>query len=418
MTNNEKCSEGDFTFPEWLNEAFFQNVLKSIETENAKIANLELKPGTLKNDNYASILFRAKVTYRLPSQPTQEKVSSFILKVEPFIEGNKKEVMKNYSYFDTEITIYTKVLPMIEKVLRQYGDNTILGPKLIASSTTAPSYVVFEDLALKGYTTIGYRHPNLEELKITLLKLAKLHAISYKLCKEEEDNIITTLDKGSMNSADPNTFPHIKYGIGFLKEILSEYDDLKPYVPHIASVEHLLCGKSIDMFNEGGSGKRDGIFVLNHGDFHLKNIMIKKNADKLTDVMLLDYQISIFGSPAIDLHYAFTMMFGPEMRRDHYDELLYFYIMNFQETLRKTEYKGHIPTHIEIRQELAKHRYWGLFLLLCFLLFNYTFADENKDIAEVLENAEVLRKELGGPKLLDELRVLLPRFLYNGYFEM
>uniref|UniRef100_A0A0K8W2C4 CHK kinase-like domain-containing protein n=1 Tax=Bactrocera latifrons TaxID=174628 RepID=A0A0K8W2C4_BACLA len=359
MTNNENCCEDEFTFPKWLNEAFFQNVLQNVESEVAEITNLELKPGTLKNDNYASVLFRSKVTYRLQSQPTQEKVSSFILKVEPFMEGNKKELMQNYSLFDTEITMYTKVLPIIEKVLRQYGDNTILGPKLIACSTTAPSYVIFEDLALKGYTTIGYRHPNLEEMKFTLLKLAKLHAISYKLCKEEKDNIITTLNKGSMNSTDPNTFPFVKYSIGFLKEILSERDDLKQYVPHIASVEHLLCKRSIDMFNEAGSGKRDGIFVLNHGDFHLKNIMIQKNEDKLTDVKLLDYQISIFGSPAIDLHYAFTMMFSPEMRRDHYDELLYFYITNFQDTLRKTEYKGHIPTHIEIRQELAKHRYWG-----------------------------------------------------------
>ncbi|XP_049317844.1 uncharacterized protein LOC105231116 [Bactrocera dorsalis] len=418
MTNNEKRNEDEFTFPEWLNETFFQKVLKNVETEGAEITNLELKPGTLKNDNYASVLFRAKVTYTLQSQPAQEKVSSFILKVQPFMEGNKKELMQNYSLFDTEITMYTKVLPMIEKVLRQYGDNTILGPKLIACSTTAPSYVIFEDLALKGYTTIGYRHPNMEETKFALLKLAKLHATSYKLCKEEKDNIITTLDKGSMNSADPYAFPFVKYGIGLLKEILSEHDDLKQYVPHIAAVEHLLCERTIDMFNEAGSGKRDGLYVLNHGDFHLKNMMIKKNEDKLTDVMLLDYQISIFGSPAIDLHYAFTMMFSPEMRRDHFDELLYFYITNFQDTLRKTEYKGHIPTHIEIRQELAKHRYWALFLLLCFLLFNYALVDENKDIAGLVENAEVIRKELEDPNLLNELRELLPRFLYNGYFEV
>ncbi|XP_036232503.2 uncharacterized protein [Bactrocera oleae] len=418
MTNNEKHNEDEFTFPVWLNEAFFENVLKNVETETVQVIRLELKPGTLKNDNYASVLIRAKVNYRLQSQPTQEKVSSLILKIEAFQEGNRKELMGKYSLFDTEITMYTKALPMIEKVLRQYGDETLLGPKLIAASTTTPSYVVFEDLALQGYTTIGYRYPNLEEIKITMLKLAKLHAVSYKLCKEEEGNIISTLDKGSMNSVDPHNFPALKYGIGFIKEVLSKHDDLKQYVPHIASVEHLLCQKTIDTFNEASSGKRDGIFVLNHGDFHLKNIMIKQKDDKLTDVMLLDYQISIYGSLAIDLHYAFTMMFSPELRRHHFDELLYFYITNFQDTLRKTEYKGHIPTNIEIRLELAKHRYWGLYLLLCFLLCNYTFVNENLDIGEVVENPEIQRKELENPKLLDELRELLPRFLYNGYFEI
>ncbi|XP_050321477.1 uncharacterized protein LOC126753814 [Bactrocera neohumeralis] len=418
MTNNKQDSEEEFTFPEWLDVAFFENVLKNVETESAKVTNLELKPGTLKNDNYSSVLLRAKVNYRLQSQPAQNKVSSFILKVEPFMEENRKEIMGDYCLFDTEITMYSKVLPMIEKVLRQFGDKTVLGPKLIAYSTTAPAYVIFEDLALKGYSTIGYRHPDLDEIKITLLKLAKLHAVSYKLCKEEANNIITTLGKGLMNSGDPNNLPAIKYGITFLKEVLSEHDDLKRFVPHIESVEHLLLAKTIDLFNEGSRGKRDGIFVLNHGDFHLKNIMIQKNSDQLTDVMPLDYQISIFGSPAIDLHFAFTVMFSPELRRDHHDELLYFYIENFQNTLRKTEYKGHIPTNIEIRQELAKHRYWGLFLLLCFLIFNYTFIKENIDITDVIENPEVQRRELENPKLLEELRELLPRFLYKGYFEI
>ncbi|XP_050326959.1 uncharacterized protein LOC126757246 [Bactrocera neohumeralis] len=417
MTNNEKFSDDDLTFPEWLNEAFFENILKNVETENTKLTHLEMTPGTLKNDHYASILFRAKVNYTLQTQPNQEKVSSFILKIEPFIEGRKKEMIGHLNLFQTEILMYTKVLPMIEKLLLQYGDKTTLGPKLIAFSTTTPSYVVFEDLALKGYTTVGSRHPDLDEVKTTLIKLAKLHAVSYKLSKEEGDNLITSLDKGSMNSTNLNTFPFIKNGIKLLKEVLSVHDDLKQFVPHIESVESLLLAKTLDMFNEASRGKRNGIFVLNHGDFHLKNIMIQRNDGRLTDVMLLDYQISVFGSPAIDLHYAFAMMFSPEIRRNHYDELLYFYITNFQDTLRKTEYKGHIPGNFEIRQELTKHRFWGLFIFLCFLIFNYTFIDEGGNLAEVIENPEAQKRELENPKFLDELRELLPKFLHNGYFE-
>lgn len=93
------------------------------------MTNIELKPGTLKNDHYASVLYRANVNYRLQSQPKLEKISSFILKVEPFVEGRKKEVMGELNLFQTEILMYTKVLPKIEKVLRRYGDQTILGPK-------------------------------------------------------------------------------------------------------------------------------------------------------------------------------------------------------------------------------------------------------------------------------------------------
>lgn len=73
----------------------------------------------------------------------------------------------------------------------------------------------------------------------------------------------------------------------------------------------------------------------------------------------LDYQASIFGSPAIDLHYAFTMMYSPSMRIEKMDELLYDYIQNFQSTLRCVQYQGHIPTIKELRAEMREYRHWG-----------------------------------------------------------
>ncbi|XP_054726297.1 uncharacterized protein LOC129236115 [Anastrepha obliqua] len=230
-------------------------------------------------------------------------------------------------------------------------------------------------------------------------------------------NIFASIDKGSMNTVDPESFNFIKNATKLMKEVLSEHSDLRKFVPHIESVEHIFLSSTIDMFNENRDGRLDGICVLNHGDFHAKNIMVQNVDGKLKDLMLLDYQISIFGSPAIDLHYAFIMMFSPEMRREQFDELLYYYITNLQETLRKAEYKGRIPTNVEFRQELQKRRYWGLFLLLSFLAFKYTFADKKSDVAKLIENAEAQKNQLRDPKLLNELRELLPRFLHNGYFE-
>ncbi|XP_053958392.1 uncharacterized protein LOC128863303 isoform X1 [Anastrepha ludens] len=416
MVNNDMYNEDELNASDWLNKDFFEKVLKNVENKSTKVTDLVLTPGTLKNDHYASVLFRAKVSYTVGTQPAQEKVNSYIIKTEPFVEGQKKDLVGDLHLFQTEIRMYTEVLPLIEGVLRQYGDDTVLGPKLIHCSDSSPSFVVFEDLTQQGYTTLGYRHINSDEIKIALLKLAKLHAISYKLSQEKE-NIFAGIDKGSINTVDQESFTFIKNATKLMKEVLSEHGDLRKFVPLIESVEHIFLSSSIDMFNENRDGRLDGICVLNHGDFHAKNIMVQNVDGKLKDLMLLDYQISIFGSPAIDLHYAFIMMFSPEMRREKFDELLYYYITNFQETLRKTEYKGRIPTNVEFRQELQKRRYWGLFLLLSFLVFRYTFADEKGDIAKVVENEEAQKNQLRDPKLLNELRELLPRFLYNGYFE-
>ncbi|CAD6996334.1 unnamed protein product [Ceratitis capitata] len=362
MVNNDLYNEDELNPPDWLNETFFEKILKNIETENATVTNLLLRPGTLKNDHYASVLFRAKVNYTLPSQPKEEREQSFILKVEPFADGYKKDITRRLQLNGSLICDFRR-----------------LGTERIYDNRTSP-YVFGR--SENSFAQTGETACN--QLQIGL----------------ENDNVITSMDKGSMNSIDPNSFEFIKIGIELLKEVISEHSDLREFIPHIEAVEHLLLPKSIEMFNKGSSGaKRDGIFVLNHGDFHMKNVMIQNSDGKLRDLMLLDYQISVFGSPAIDLHYAFTMMYSPEMRRDHHDELLYFYITNFQETLRKSEYRGHIPTNVEFRQELEKHRYW------------------DGDLAKVIEDKAEQKKQLRDPRLLNELRELLPKFLYNGYFE-
>ncbi|XP_036340931.1 uncharacterized protein LOC118750316 [Rhagoletis pomonella] len=353
MVNNDLYNEDELNPPDWLNKEFFEKILKSEESDNVKVTDLELRPGTLKNDHYASVMFRAKLSYSVDSQPTVEKRNSFILKVQPFADGTKKDLLSELHTFTTEIRMYTEVLPVIERELRQYGDETILGPKLIAFSNNWPAYVVFEDLALKGYTTTGYRHASLTEVKAALLKLAKLHAISYKL-SQEKNNIFATMNKGSMNSMDPNNFDFIKNASKLLKEVLSEHGDLRKYVPHIESVEHTLLPKIIDMFNENRNGKCDGIFVLNHGDFHNKNMMICNVDGELKDLML------------VGMH------------------------------------------------RVGENR---LFLITSFLVFSYGFVDENGDLAQLVENAEAQKRQLQDPRLLNELRELLPKFLYNGYFE-
>lgn len=37
MANNGKYSKDDLNFPEWLNEAFFENILEQVETESTKV---------------------------------------------------------------------------------------------------------------------------------------------------------------------------------------------------------------------------------------------------------------------------------------------------------------------------------------------------------------------------------------------
>uniref|UniRef100_W8AYD7 CHK kinase-like domain-containing protein n=1 Tax=Ceratitis capitata TaxID=7213 RepID=W8AYD7_CERCA len=273
----------------------------------------------------------------------------------------KKDKMNEVPLFETEVGVYTKVLPKIEAKLREFGDQTILAPKLFHYSLQAPRCIVFEDLVVEGYTTINNRHCSLEEVKMALTKLAKMHAISYQMIHRDNNHDLANFNKTFVNTIDLADFPVLGNGIKLIKDVISDQSDLQKFLPHIESVERFLIPKVIDLLNATKNGNQSGVQVLNHGDFHVKNLMVKNDGNKLKDLMVLDYQVSIFGSPAIDLHYAFTMMYSPSMRRERMDELLYYYIINLQETLRKVEFHGHIPTIQEIRAEMQAYRHWGMY---------------------------------------------------------
>uniref|UniRef100_A0A0A1WXJ5 Acyl-CoA dehydrogenase family member 10 n=1 Tax=Zeugodacus cucurbitae TaxID=28588 RepID=A0A0A1WXJ5_ZEUCU len=225
-----------------------------------------------------------------------------------------------------------------------------------------------------------------------------------------------TFDKIFINTIDIANFPVLRDGIKLMKQVISEQPDLQKYLPHFERAEQFLLPKVLNLLNAPKNGKHSRIQVLNHGDFHVKNLMVQYVDNKLNELMLLDYQVSMFGSPAIDLHYAFTMMYSPIMRLEKMDELLYYYTKNFQDTLRSVQYKGHIPTITDLRAEMCDYRHWGLYLVSTLLCFNYAFM-EGIGMNEMVESEDTRRKLFANTKILDELHALLPRFLYLGYFE-
>lgn len=54
------------------------------------------------------------------------------MKIEPFVDGMQKDKMNEVPLFETEVRMYTNVLPIIVAKLREFGDQTVLAPKWVA----------------------------------------------------------------------------------------------------------------------------------------------------------------------------------------------------------------------------------------------------------------------------------------------
>lgn len=151
-------------------------------------------------------------------------------------------------------------------------------------------------------------------------------------------------------------------GIRNFIEMLGTQPKLLKYKPYFEAMEPDLLRKCIATFKEyRAQPQDDALYILNHGDFHYKNMMFKHDLTdgKLLDVKLLDFQMCFVGPMVNDVIYACIMLMNREMRRNHQDELIYYFFSNFVETLQLIQYGGKIPKLIEFRQMLLRHKHWG-----------------------------------------------------------
>lgn len=80
------------------------------------------KPG----DNFASIALRVRTLYSGKNGIDQK--AAFVLKVEPYEEGMKKDALSNTRLFETESSMYSRTLPEMQRLLKNVKDNEIFAP--------------------------------------------------------------------------------------------------------------------------------------------------------------------------------------------------------------------------------------------------------------------------------------------------
>lgn len=92
-----------------------------------QVLDFLITPGSNAGDHFASIMFRCKLTYTSKSQKNGQL--SMIIKTVPHEEGLKKDLLGKSPIFETEMAMYGKTLPNMERLLRAAGDNAKFGPK-------------------------------------------------------------------------------------------------------------------------------------------------------------------------------------------------------------------------------------------------------------------------------------------------
>lgn len=376
--NIESFNSDELEAPTWMDAQYFTEILRQHEhDQELEVIALKLTPASGKGDHYASIMFRASLQYKTKRGKSSK---SLIIKTMPEKEGHKKDLLSQSHIFETEINMYSEMLPRFEETLCKTGDETKLFVPCIYHSLKPRQVMIFEDLVQQGYVVKRDREPNNEEIRSAYSKLGKWHAVSYALAKQQPA-LLENYKYSLMELPGINKDPLMSTGLEFFIKLLDSIPDLKVYKPYFERMRPNFMRRVIDSFKEYRENPvEDAYYVLCHGDFHLRNLMFKYNkAGELTeDCMLLDFQMSNVGPMPLDIIYSIYNMLSPEQRQNQRDEFIYFYFSTFRDTLKKINYEGTFPTLVEFRQQFYRHRYLGKQCARGLSCFNYSLSTSNR----------------------------------------
>ncbi len=161
-----------------ISDDFFNDIVEkklNINRDKFIIRLVLLTPATGKNENFVSVVYRAKIKIEILESKTRQSID-VIVKV---LLSTMKE-FKEFSVFPRERFVYENVLSSYEKIwFDRTGEKIQFGPRSIKFETDPYEIIVLDDLKADYYEMLNRQVGlNMAQSKLLLIKLAKFHAAS------------------------------------------------------------------------------------------------------------------------------------------------------------------------------------------------------------------------------------------------
>ncbi|KAG5678867.1 hypothetical protein PVAND_008498 [Polypedilum vanderplanki] len=346
---NSNCEIEKFFNSDSLNDEFFTDIVEKklkVSRETFKINLIIVSEATGKNENYASSVYRVKIKIKL-NESQEIKNIDVILKVS--IENSEND---EYKVFPRERFVYEEILSNFEKIwFEKSGEKIQFGPQGLKFTTDPYEIIVLDDLKANGYVMLDRKVGlNVQQTKILLSKIAKFHSLS--ALRYQKEGILNELLNRSSAPMDVNS----DYGKSFVRMFLELIKALERFGDCEIYVEKFKKFDTTTVFNSmnDDSPLKCSFRVLNHGDFWINNIMYKFVENEAVDVLLVDFQLCVWGSPWIDLFNILLTSIHDDFRTKYFDEFIEFYHQELSKALEIIGYEKHIPTLQEIYDDMME----------------------------------------------------------------
>ncbi|XP_065722039.2 uncharacterized protein [Drosophila suzukii] len=373
--------------PAWLTVDYVEKKLcKYFEDDSLKLKKLGIVPATAKGDNYASVMARINVNYSTKDSKDLQ-TGTFLLKTTFADKDPAAILLADYGVYTREMDIYEQILPHLSKMVR---DEIKDSRKLFAATVDVDrkrDTIIFEDLSLEQYkVACRLKKLDLKHTHLVLEKLARFHAAGAVLAKRKPGIFEKNYDRGFFNKHVRGYQQTFKNLLQALSRSLELNKDLKERYQR--KIDRLV--DNIMDYGERSTSVNPGDFlVLAHGDLWTTNVMFQyDDQGHPTNAILIDFQFSVWNSPAIDLHYFFSTSIQDNLRWKHQPELVQFYYYKLVESLKKLKYSQQIPTLFDFQLQFQARAFYAVFSSLIFEPCMLYTGKEEASIAQGMSPSE------------------------------
>ncbi|XP_020811433.1 uncharacterized protein LOC110186566 [Drosophila serrata] len=381
-------TEGTHPSPTWLTADYVEQKLRVYFKNNSlKLIKLQIKPASPKGKNYASVMNRISVEYTTTTDSKIKKVTSFLVKATFADKDPASELLSDYGIYTREMDIYERILPDLANMVKnEIGDSQKLFAATVDVDRSKES-IIFEDLSLEEYKVASrLKKLDLEHTHLVLEKLANFHAAGAALAKRQPGIFEKNFDRGFFNKHTRGYESTMKNLLEALSRSLEFNQDLKQR--YQAKIDRLV--DHVMDYGEKSTSINPGDFVtLAHGDLWTTNIMFQYDGKgHPTNAILIDFQFSVWNSPAIDLHYFFSTAMDDNLRWNSQPELVQFYYYKLVESLKKLKYSGSVPSLFDFQLQFQRRAFYAVFSSLIFEPCMLYTGKEEASIAQGMSDSE------------------------------
>lgn len=225
--------------------------------------------------------------------------------------------------------------------------------------------------------------------------------------KKFDVGIYTEAMKPMMEAMAKNSAP-------MMKECMSKWKCADIFARHEHFFESMWSTNIFELMK-----RKDSRFnVMCHGDIWANNVMFKYNKDsgKVEECLLVDFQISNYNSPMLDLLYFIYSSTRHDIKMQKVDQILHYYHAQLVANLKKLGYKQKLPTLLQFQKDFLELGLFGLTSTLGVFAIAVCPPGEDADLANFMKEGDTFTQRVfNNPAYVQAMEDLIPFFELKGY---